>query len=180
MIQTDMGDIDVDLIVEVPYGTNIFPKQGESKKYVHGGDALQEVVIPIIQIENKKKNRERNRPNVATVKLVSISRKITSLITFLEFYQNEEVDDKTLPCNYEAYFVDSKNEQITNSIVINCDSKSKEMADRSYKEKFTFKNKKYNANEQYYLVIKNYNDNYAEEERIPFAIDILFSNKFNF
>lgn len=180
MIQTDMGDIDVDLIVEVPYGTNIFPKQGESKKYVHGGDALQEVVIPIIQIENKKKNRERNRPNVATVKLVSISRKITSLITFLEFYQNEEVDDKTLPCNYEAYFVDSKNEQITNSIVINCDSKSKEMADRSYKEKFTFKNKKYNANEQYYLVIKNYDDNYAEEERIPFAIDILFSNKFNF
>lgn len=169
-----------DLIVEVPYGTNIFPKQGESKKYMHGGDALQEVVIPIIKIENKKKDRAKNRANQATVKLISISRKITSLITFLEFFQNEEVDDKTVPCNYEAYFVDSNNEQITNSIVINCDSKSKDMADRTYKEKFTFKNKKYSSEDQYYLVIKNYDDAYAEEERIPFVIDILFSNKFNF
>lgn len=169
-----------DLIVEVPYGTNIFPKQGESKKYLHGGDTLQEVVIPIIQIENKKKDRDRNRANQATVKLISISRKITSLITFLEFYQNEEVNEKTMSCNYEAYFVDSNNEQITNSIVINCDSKSKDMADRTYKEKFTFKNKKYSSEDQYYLVIKNYDDMYAEEERVPFVIDILFSNKFNF
>ena len=169
-----------ELIVEVPYGTNIFPKQGESKKYMHGGDALQEVVIPIIQIENKKKDRDKNRANLATVKLISISRKITSLITFMEFYQNEEVSDKIMPCNYEAYFVDSNNEQITNSVVINCDSKSKDMADRTYKEKFTFKNKKYNAEDTYYLVIKNYDDTYAEEERIPFVIDILFSNKFNF
>ena len=169
-----------DLVVEVPYGTNIFPKQGESKKYMHGGDALQEVVIPIIKIENKKKDRAKNRANQAMVKLISISRKITSLITFLEFFQNEEVDDKTVPCNYEAYFVDSNNEQITNSIVINCDSKSKDMADRTYKEKFTFKNKKYSSEDQYYLVIKNYDDAYAEEERIPFVIDILFSNKFNF
>lgn len=169
-----------DLIVEVPYGTNIFPKQGESKKYLHGGDALQEVIIPIIQIENKKKDRNKNRANHATVKLISISRKITSLITFLEFYQNEEVNEKTMPCNYEAYFVDSNNEQITNSIVINCDSKSKNMTDRTYKEKFTFKNKKYSSEDQYYLVIKNYDDTYAEEERVPFMIDILFSNKFNF
>lgn len=169
-----------DLVVEVPYGTNIFPKSGESKKYMHGGDALQEVVIPIIQIENKKKDRAKNRANQATVKLISISRKVTSLITFLEFFQNEQVDDKTVPCNYEAYFVDSNNEQITNSIVINCDSKSKDMADRTYKEKFTFKNKKYSSEDQYYLIIKNYDDAYAEEERIPFVIDILFSNKFNF
>ncbi len=169
-----------DLVVEVPYGTNIFPKSGESKKYMHGGDALQEVVIPIIQIENKKKDRAKNRANQTTVKLISISRKITSLITFLEFFQNEQVDDKTVPCNYEAYFVDSNNEQITNSIVINCDSKSKDMADRTYREKFTFKNKKYSSEDQYYLVIKNYDDAYAEEERIPFVIDILFSNKFNF
>ncbi len=169
-----------DLFVEVPYGTNVFPKSGESKKYLHGGDALQEVVIPIIQIENKKKDRDKNKASNATVKLISISRKITSLITFMEFLQNEEVNDKVSPCNYEAFFIDSSNDRITNSIVINCDSKSKDIADRTYKEKFTFKNKKYSSDEQYYLVIKNYDDPYAEEERIPFVIDILFSNKFNF
>ena len=180
LIEQNGMDINVDLIVEVPYGTNTFPKQGESKKYLHGGDSLQEVVVPIIQIEGKKKIRDGNKANYATVKLVSISRKITSLITFLEFYQNEEVNEKIMPCNYEAYFVDSDGTQITNSIVVNCDSKSKDMADRTYKEKFTFKNKKYSADEQYFLVIKNYDDTYAEEERIPFVIDILFSNKFNF
>ncbi len=65
-----------DLIVEVPYGTNIFPKQGESKKYMHGGDALQEVVIPIIKIENKKKDRAKNRANQATVKLMVYGRRL--------------------------------------------------------------------------------------------------------
>lgn len=180
LIEKERSGFSFDLVVEVPYGTNTFPKQGESKKYLHGGDSLQEVVVPIIQIEGKKKIRDKSKANYATVKLVSISRKITSLITFLEFYQNEEVNEKTIPCNYEAYFVDAEGTQITNSIVVNCDSKSKDMADRTYKEKFTFKNKKYSSDEQYYLVIKNYDDAYAEEERIPFVIDILFSNKFNF
>lgn len=170
----------VDYIVEIPYGTNVFPKQGESKKYVHGGDSLQEVVIPIIKIENKKKDREKNKANAAEVKLVSISRKITSLITFMEFLQEKPIDDKVLPCNYEAYFVDSTEEHITNSIVINCDSKSASMSDRTYKEKFTFKNKKYNSEEPIYMVIKDYDDPYAEETRITFNIDIMFSNKFDF
>lgn len=170
----------VDYIVEIPYGTNVFPKQGESKKYVHGGDSLQEVVIPIIKIENKKKDREKNKANAAEVKLVSISRKITSLITFMEFLQEKPIDDKVLPCNYEAYFVDSNEEHITNSIVINCDSKSASMSDRTYKEKFTFKNKKYNSEEPIYMVIKDYDDPYAEETRITFNIDIMFSNKFDF
>ena len=170
----------VDYIVEIPYGTNVFPKQGESKKYVHGGDSLQEVVIPIIKIENKKKDREKNRANAAEVKLVSISRKITSLITFMEFLQEKPVDDKVLPCNYEAYFVDANGDHITNSIVINCDSKSSSIADRTYKEKFTFKNKKYNSEEPIYMVIKDYDDQYAEETRITFNIDIMFSNKFDF
>lgn len=170
----------VDYVVEIPYGTNVFPKQGESKKYVHGGDSLQEVVIPIIKIENKKKDREKNRANSAEVKLVSISRKITSLITFMEFLQEKPVDDKVLPCNYEAYFVDANGDYITNSIVVNCDSKSASIADRTYKEKFTFKNKKYNSEEPIYMVIKDYDDQYAEETRITFNIDIMFSNKFDF
>ncbi|MFR8070441.1 BREX-1 system phosphatase PglZ type A [Faecalimonas sp.] len=169
-----------DYIVEVPYGTNVFPKQGESKKYVHGGDSLQEVVIPIIKIENKKKDREKNRANAAEIKLVSITRKISSLIQFMEFLQEKPVDDKILSCNYEAYFVEADGTHITNSIVINCDSKSASMADRTYKEKFTFKNKKYNSEEQIYMIIKDYDDPYAEETRIPFNIDIMFSNKFDF
>lgn len=169
-----------DYIFEVPYGTNVFPKQGESKKYVHGGDSLQEVVIPIIKIENKKKDREKNRANAAEIKLVSITRKISSLIQFMEFLQEKPVDDKILSCNYEAYFVEADGTHITNSIVINCDSKSASMADRTYKEKFTFKNKKYNSEEQIYMIIKDYDDPYAEETRIPFNIDIMFSNKFDF
>jgi uncharacterized protein (TIGR02687 family) len=166
--------------VEVPYGTNVFPKQGESKKYVHGGDSLQEVVIPIIKVENKKKDREKNRPNAVEVKLVSISRRITSLITFMDFLQEKPVNDKVLPCNYEAYFVDVDGEHISNSIVINCDSKSNSIVDRTYKEKFTFKNKKYNSEEPIYMIIKDYDNQYAEEIRITFNIDIIFSNKFDF
>lgn len=179
-VRMDYVITDSKFFVEVPYGTNVFPKQGESKKYVHGGDSLQEVVIPIIKVENKKKDREKNRANAAEVKLVSISRKITSLITFMEFLQEKPVDDKVLPCNYAAYFVDVNGEYISNSIVINCDSKSNSISDRTYKEKFTFKNKRYNSEEPIYMIIKNYDNQYAEETRITFNIEIMFSNKFDF
>ena len=78
-----------DIDVVVPYGVNLFKKQGESKKYVHGGDSLQEIVIPIIQIDNKRSQRDRYAAKNVTISCVSLSNKVTSLITFLEFFQRK-------------------------------------------------------------------------------------------
>ena len=163
----------------VPYGMNIYKKQGESCKYVHGGDSLQEIVIPIIQIDNKRSQRERYAAKNVTINCVSLSTRITSLITFLEFFQNEKITDKVLPKNYLVYFEDDKRNQISNAPLINADSKSDDMKDRMYKEKFTLRNQKYNKNEQYFLVIEDYDDPYAEKIRLPYTIDIIIDNDFD-
>lgn len=168
-----------DLKVVVPYGVNIYKKQGESKKYVHGGDSLQEIVIPIIQIDNKRSQRDKYAAKNVTISCVSLSNKVTSLITFLEFFQNEKVTDKLLPKNYEIYFEDEEGKRISNSAVVNADSKSEDVKDRMYKEKFTLRNQKYDKNKQYYLVISDYDDNYAERVKLPFIIDILIENDFD-
>lgn len=172
-----MPNTDIDVVV--PYGVNLFKKQGESKKYVHGGDSLQEIVIPIIQIDNKRSQRDRYAAKNVTISCVSLSNKVTSLITFLEFFQNEKVTDKLLPRNYEIYFEDEEGKRISNSAVVSADSKSEEVKDRMYKEKFTLRNQKYDKNKQYYLVIADYDDNYAERTKLPFTIDILIENDFD-
>lgn len=172
-----MPNTDINAIV--PYGVNIFKKQGESKKYVHGGDSLQEIVIPIIQIDNKRSQRDRYAAKNVTISCVSLSNKVTSLITFLEFFQNERVTDKLLPRNYEIYFEDEEGKIISNSAVVNADSKSEEVKDRMYKEKFTLRNQKYDKNKQYYLVIADYDDSYADRIKLPFTIDILIENDFD-
>lgn len=168
-----------DINVVVPYGVNIYKKQGESKKYVHGGDSLQEIVIPIIQIDNRRSQWDKYTAKNVTISCVSLSNKITSLITFLEFFQNEKVSEKLVARNYEVYFEDEEGKRISNSVVINADSKSEDVKDRMYKEKFTLRNQKYDKNKQYYLVIADYDDSYAERTKLPFTIDILIENDFD-
>ena len=168
-----------DINVVIPYGVNIYKKQGESKKYVHGGDCLQEIVIPIIQIDNRRSQRDKYTAKNVTISCVSLSNKITSLITFLEFFQNEKVSEKLLPRNYEVYFEDEEGKRISNSVVINADSKSEDVKDRMCKEKFTLRNQKYDKNKQYYLVVSDYDDSYAERTNLPFTIDILIENDFD-
>ena len=185
--QTEMAKkVSLDYIVEnrdidvvLPYGINLFKKQGESKKYVHGGDSLQEIVIPIIQIDNKRSQRDKYAAKNVTISCVSLSNKITSLITFLEFFQNEKITDKLLPKNFEIYFEDEEGKRISNSAVICADSKSENMKDRMYKEKFTLRNQKYDKTKQYYLIISDYDDSYAERVKIPYNIDILIENDFD-
>lgn len=101
------------------------------------------------------------------------------MITFLEFFQNERVTDKLLPKNYEIYFEDEEGRRISNSAVINADSKSEDVKDRMYKEKFTLRNQKYDKNKIYYLVIADYDDSYAERTKLPFTIDILIDSDFD-
>lgn len=167
------------LNVITPYGLNIYKKQGESCKYVHGGDSLQEVVVPIIEIDNKRGNREKYSSKAVTLNCVSLSRKVTSLIVFLEFFQNEKVTDKLLAKNFLIYFEDEEGKEVSNSVVISADSKSDDIKDRMYKEKFTLRNQKYDKSKQYYLVLEDYDEKFEERIKLPFIIDILIENDFD-
>lgn len=88
-----------DIEMLIPKSINRLRVQGAGSRYVHGGAALQEVVIPILQI-NKK--RQSDITNVE----VEILRSGTSVISTgqlaVSFYQVEPVTDKVQPRTLRA------------------------------------------------------------------------------
>jgi uncharacterized protein (TIGR02687 family) len=170
-----------DITAVVPRGANVFPVQGGGSNYVHGGASLQEVMVPLIKFKSGKNNAKAAAPKKVTVSLSSLSRKITSVITHLEFFQNEPVGDKLLPIRVRAYFADANGLRISNENIIIADSPSKTPQDRGMREKFTLKNMQYNKNETYYLIMRD-DDDMVENElaRFPYTIDLAFGGGISF
>ena len=162
--------------VNIPKGNSVFAIQGLSTSYVHGGIMPQEILVPVIDFKST-----RNIEEVGKVKIsyTGLSVKITNAITLLDFTQTTPVDENNKACRYLIHFEDDKNERISNECVIIADNTSKDVKDRFYKEKFVFKNIKYDRNKDYYLVITD-EETGIEESRVKFTIDIAISNNFNF
>lgn len=178
-LQYSMGYLDeslADCFVTVPRGMEIFKTGGGGQNYVHGGLSLQEIVIPLLKVKT-----ERGKKDVNTVKVVltSLTRKITNLITYLDFIQTENVSDILTPAKLSVYFETKTGERITGEQLIIADKKNTAPENRQFHEKFTFKNRKYSKSENYYLVMLDVESG-VELERHEFILDIAFSDDFGF
>jgi hypothetical protein len=87
--------------VTVPRGTDIFKVSGGGQNYVHGGASLQEIVVPVIKLKTARSKKETGTVEVS---LISLSRKVTNLITYLDFMQNENISDSLLAVVMRIYF----------------------------------------------------------------------------
>jgi len=167
--------------VTVPRGSNRFKVQGEGANFVHGGATLQEMVVPVIKFKNDRSKNGKSDIKKVDVKLTNISRKITSAITYLEFFQTEKVEDKKIPLKLKIYFADEEGNRISNENTIIVDSKSIKAEERSYKEKFTLRNMVYDKTVKYYLVMEDEEETVENiYEKIAFNIDIAIANEFGF
>lgn len=172
-----LGDTNLNVIV--PKGVTRFKVQGAGANYVHGGLALQEIVVPVIKFKNIRKDEFKS--SKVEVKLTNISRKITNRITYLEFFQTQKVEDKIIPITLKVYFADEDNHRISNENIIIADSRSSNPADRTYREKFTLKDQSYDKSKKYYLVLED-EDETVEKiyDRIAFMIDLAIDGDFEF
>jgi hypothetical protein len=168
------------MYVVMPRATNCFKIQGAGSRYVHGGASLQEITIPIIRFRSDKTAKGGVVAQKVTLSLTSLSRKVTSIITHLNFHQAEPVDDKHLPLRVTAYFADEDDNRISNENIIIADSTDKSPEKRVYKEKFTLKNMAYDKGKSYFLVLKDEESVNSTLERIPFAIDLVFGGGIQF
>ncbi|MEI6314957.1 MAG: BREX-1 system phosphatase PglZ type A, partial [Syntrophus sp. (in: bacteria)] len=75
-----------------PLSLGRFPLQGSGKRYVHGGIAPQEVVVPVLRI-HKARVSDTSRVEVDVLRLPS---KITTGQASFALYQEQPVDDKIL------------------------------------------------------------------------------------
>lgn len=165
--------------VIIPRGSNVFKVQGQGSNFVHGGATLQEIVVPVIKFKNDRSKNSKSDVKKVEVKLTNISRKITSAMTYLEFFQTEKVEDKKVHLKLKIYFADEEGNRISNESIIIADSKSTKPEERSYKEKFTLRNMMYDKTKKYYLVMEDEEETVENiYEKIPFNIDIAISNDF--
>lgn len=171
-----LGSENSGVYVTVPRGVDIFKVSGGGQNYVHGGAALQEMIVPVIKL---KTGRYKRDTSYVSVTLVSLSRKITNLITYFDFMQNENVSDTIMPVVLKAYFINEAGEKISNENLIYADKKNEPAEKRIFKEKFTFRNRKYSKNEKYYLVLLDDKTD-VELGRYEFIIDIALSDDFGF
>ncbi len=170
---------DKNLFALVPKGVVRYKVQGAGANYVHGGASLQEIAIPVIKFKNIRKDEFKS--SKVEVKLTNISRKITNRITFLEFFQVDKVEEKKLPLRLKIYFEDEEGNRISNENIVIADSRSSKPDERTYKEKFTLKDKPYDKAKSYYLVLED-EDETVEKiyTKTAFAIDLAIMNDFGF
>ncbi len=160
----------------VPKGIHRFAIQGAGANYVHGGAMLQEIVVPVITFKNDRSKSKRNVVKKVDVKLTTPTRKITNMITYLEFFQTEKVEDKKLPLRLKLYFADEEGKRVSNENIIIADSLSSQAVERSYREKFVFKSETYDKRKPYYLILEDEEEKPGNVyEKYPFIIDIAYT-----
>ena len=108
-----------------------------------------------------------------------LSTKITNAITYLEFLQDNKVDENNLECRYLLHFEDENGNRVSDECTIVANYTNTEVKDRFFKDKFVFKNIDYDKEKNYYLVISD-EETGIERQRIKFIIDIAIINNFGF
>lgn len=164
------------LTVSYPTAANVFKAAGGGENYVHGGSSPQEMIVPVLDVR-----MEKGRMETTTVQLtlVSILKKITNLITALDFMQNEPISDTVRETTFRVYFVGEDNERISNENIVVADKRGETAAERMFRLRFSFKNQKYDNKKPYYLVA--YDDkNSVEVLRRQVVMDIAMADDFGF
>ena len=163
-------------VISFPLASDIFKVAGAGQNYVHGGCSPQEMIVPMLDVKVDKGKKETS---VAEIALVSLTTKITNLITTLDFVQTEPISNIVKETSYRVFFISDSNEKISNENIVIADKKDKDTTKRMFRLRFSFKNKKYNTAQKYYLVA--YDDkNDIEVIRHEIIMDIAFADDFGF
>lgn len=81
-----VGDLDI----QIPKSIHRIPRPGAGTRYVHGGAALQEIVVPVVTVNKKRKSDVRP----VNVDLMPETDKITTGQLAVKLLQREAVTDK--------------------------------------------------------------------------------------
>ena len=116
------GDCEVQIVKSI----NRLRVKGSGSRYVHGGSALQEIVIPVLKI-NKKRAGDLS---YVDVDIISGMQVITSGQMAVRFYQQQPVEGKLLPRKFKVGLYSQDNKLISDEQEIVFDLTGKEPRDR--------------------------------------------------
>lgn len=151
-----LGD-DSSIYAYIPNGIMRYKIQGAGANFVHGGASLQEVVIPVLQFKNIRKNSP-NSVQTQKVKIQPIitSNKITNTPFKVKMYQNEKISPNNKMANYTVYLVDDNHTIISDVHSIIADKTSDNPNDREFNIILNIpRTTNYDKNKDYYLITKD-------------------------
>jgi len=177
---TGFIDSESPLFAYVPNATIRYRIQGGGANFVHGGASLQEVVVPLLTIRNKRTGQSGAKEiTQVDISLTSTTRRITNSIFTLDFFQMEKVGEKSKPRTVVAFMADEENNILSNEETIIGDLTSEDPRERTFTIQFVLKNMSYDRNKTYYLVVKDVETDVIVE-KIPFTINLSIISDFDF
>lgn len=114
-----------DLDVQVPKSIHRLRLPGAGSRFVHGGAALQEIVVPVLAINKKRKSDVRR----VSVKIMPESDKITTGQLVVKLFQDEPVGEKVHPLMLRAALYVGET-LISNHALLTFDQESADQRDR--------------------------------------------------
>ncbi|MGV1004452.1 MAG: BREX-1 system phosphatase PglZ type A [Candidatus Nanopelagicales bacterium] len=117
--------LDSDLQIQLPKSIHRLRLAGGGTRYVHGGAALQEVVVPVLTVNKKRKSDTR----LVNVEVWPESDKITTGQVVVRMFQSEPVSDKVQPRAVRAGLYVGET-LISNQIELTFDQSSADKRDR--------------------------------------------------
>jgi len=121
---TQLG-LDSDLEVQIPKSIHRLRLAGGGSRFVHGGATLQEIVVPVLVVNKKRKSDTR----MVNVEVWPESDKITTGQVVVRLFQTDPVNDKVQPRTLRAglYVGDTP---ISNVVELTFDQTSSDKRDR--------------------------------------------------
>jgi len=177
---TDLG-LTGNFQVFIPKSINRLRLKGSGSRYVHGGVALQEVVIPVIKI-NKKRTSDLSKLEIDVIK--SSTSIITTGQLSVAFYQTEPVSTKLQPRQLRAAIYTQDGVQVSDQHELNFNLTSENPREREVKVRFVLSKKADDFNNQtVYLKLKELEPgttHYREYRSIPYQLRRSFTSDFDF
>lgn len=167
--------------IQIPKSINRLRIKGAGSRFVHGGASLQEVVIPILRINKKRKS------DISSVE-VDILRGGTSVITSgqlaLVFYQTEPSTDKVQPRTLRAGIYTKERELISDSHALVFDFVSDNPRERELQVRFVLTREADKVNGQEVKLRLDENvvgtSHYKEYKSITYLMRRSFTSDFDF
>ncbi|MCC6543785.1 MAG: BREX-1 system phosphatase PglZ type A [Nitrospirae bacterium] len=165
-----------DMQFVVPKGISLFYFTGGAR-YFHGGMSLQEVVIPVITVEQVRGDeKDKTREKTVGLQVLGQDHRITTGRHRFEIIQTDAVSERIRAVTYKIGIY-AGNEPVSDIQTLKFDSVSQEMVDRKKEVVLTLKNMAFPVGKQYRLIFRNAATD-IEDMSIPVRIDRAFTSDF--
>jgi hypothetical protein len=164
---------------QIPKSINRIRIQGAGSRFVHGGASLQEIVVPVLEINKARKSDIEQ----VEIDIISGTSNITSNTFAVSFYQKQPLADKIQPRQIKAGFYTGSGQLISDVITLLFNSTENDAMAREKRQSFLFTAEAANHNGQdVYLKLEEQiegTSQFKTYKSITYRMLIAFSSEFD-